>query len=571
MSRPIRFAIAFLAATLAADTALAQARSAAGAYLAGRQAIRDSDYASAAMFYTQALARDRGNADLMEETVLAQLYLGRVDRALPIARIMEERSLRSQAAHMATVVDLLQRENYEGYLARDPETLGIVPLVDMLLGAWSLFGVGDVEAGIAAFDDVAGQAGLKGFATYHKALALAVSGDFEAAAEIFENDEEAAALQTRRGVMARAEILSQLGRNDDALEILRNAFGEATDNELTAMTTALNAGETLDFTHATSVSDGVAEVFYSVAGALQNEAGANYSLLFGRLARFMRPNHVDATLLNAELLEELGQYDLAIAEYKDVSASHPAFHAAELGRVAALRESGKPDAAIEALEQLANRFPDLPVVHSTLGDVLRQQEDYADAIGSYDRALELTGDTAQSVWFLHYARAISYERLGRWDEAEADFRKALELNPGQPQVLNYLGYSLVEKQINLEEALKMIEEAVAGSPDSGYIVDSLGWVLYRLGRYDEAVVQMERAVELMPIDPVVNDHLGDVYWAVGRVREAEFQWSRALSFIDEDDPGEADPVRIRRKLNVGLDIVLAEEGAPPLKVANDDR
>ncbi|MEL6100139.1 MAG: tetratricopeptide repeat protein [Pseudomonadota bacterium] len=570
MSRPIRFAIAFFAAMLAADTVLAQARSAAGAYLAGRQAIRDSDYASAAMFYTQALARDRGNADLMEETVLAQLYLGRVDRALPIARIMEERSLRSQAAHMATVVDLLQRENYEGYLARDPETQGIVPLVDMLLEAWSLFGVGDVEAGIAAFDNVAEQAGLKGFATYHKALALAVSGDFEAAAGIFENDEEAAALQTRRGVMARAEILSQLGSNEDALAILRNAFGEATDNELTAMTTALEAGETLPFTHATSVSDGVAEVFYSVAGALQNEAGANYSLLFGRLARYMRPNHVDATLLNAELLEELGQYDLAIAEYKGVSASHPAFHAAELGRVAALRESGKPDAAIEALEQLANRFPELPVVHSTLGDVLRQQEDYADAIGSYDRALELTGDTAQSVWFLLYARAISYERLGRWDEAEADFRKALALNPGQPQVLNYLGYSLVEKQINLEEALRMIEEAVAGSPDSGYIVDSLGWVLYRLGRYDEAVVQMERAVELMPIDPVVNDHLGDVYWAVGRFREAEFQWSRALSFVDEDDPGEADPVRIRRKLNVGLDTVLAEEGAPPLKVANDD-
>ena len=161
--------------------------------------------------------------------------------------------------------------------------------------------------------------------------------------------------------------------------------------------------------------------------------------------------------------------------------------------------------------------------------------------------------------------------LEEWKQAEADFRAALELNPDQPQVLNYLGYSMVEKQVKLDEALNMIERAVAARPDSGYIVDSLGWVLFRLGRYDEAVSHMEKAVELMPVDPVVNDHLGDVYWAVGRSREAEFQWKRALSFVDPDDENaEADPDRIRRKLDVGLDQVLAEEGAAPLKFANGD-
>ena len=192
-------------------------------------------------------------------------------------------------------------------------------------------------------------------------------------------------------------------------------------------------------------------------------------------------------------------------------------------------------------------------------------------MAAYDKALELTDETARTLWFLHYVRGISHERLGNWPEAEADFRAALEIRPDQPQVLNYLGYSLVEKQIKLDEALEMIERAVAARPDSGYIVDSLGWVLYRLGRYDEAVGHMERAVELMPVDPVVNDHLGDVYWAVGRYREAEFQWKRALSFIDPDDViSEADPDRIRSKLEVGLDQVLSNEGAPPLKVANDD-
>ena len=154
--------------------------------------------------------------------------------------------------------------------------------------------------------------------------------------------------------------------------------------------------------------------------------------------------------------------------------------------------------------------------------------------------------------------------------SESDFRKALELRPEQPQVLNYLGYSFLEMQTNMDEALDLIERAVALRPDSGYIVDSLGWGLYRLGRYEEAVGHMERAVELMPVDPVVNDHLGDVYWAVGREREAEFQWRRALSFIDEDGSSDADPDRVRRKLEIGLDAVLEEEGAPPLEVANDD-
>jgi Flp pilus assembly protein TadD len=172
---------------------------------------------------------------------------------------------------------------------------------------------------------------------------------------------------------------------------------------------------------------------------------------------------------------------------------------------------------------------------------------------------------------LYFYRGVTHEREGRWEQAEADFRKALELNPGEARVLNYLGYSFVEMNRNLEEALEMIELAVRNRPNDGYITDSLGWVYYRLGRYEEAVVQMEHAVELLPLDPVVNDHLGDTLWAVGRRLEAKFQWKRALSFITEDtDLNELNPDRIRRKLQVGLDVVLQEEGAPPLKRTDDN-
>ena len=546
------------------------AQDVAGPYLAARQASYLNDFGTAARYYDMALLHDAENATLMEDATLAHLMLGDVLQALPIALKMEEVGLRSQAAHMSVIADMAQREDYDALLDRDMETQGIGPLVDGLLTGWAHVGAGDMKAGLAGFDKVSREQGLKGFALYHKAMALAMNGDYQAAEDIFAGSDSGTMVRTRRGAMARAEVLSQLDRNADAVTSLQEAFGGSLDPELERVITALEAGETLPFTHVTSARDGLAEVFYSLAGALRSEASADYTLLYGRLARYLRPNHVDALLLNAELLEELDQYDLAIAVYKEVPASDPAFHAAELGRAAALRRADKPDAAIEVLEQLARSYPDLPVVFSTLGDVLRQQDQFAASIDAYDRALELTPEGARAEWFLLYARAISHERLGQWKEAEADFRHALALNPGQPQVLNYLGYSMVEQQVNLDEALTMIEQAVAASPDSGYIIDSLGWVLYRLGRYEEAVVQMERAAQLVPVDAVVNDHLGDTLWAVGRKREARFQWRRALSFVDpKEADSEADPDRIRRKLEVGLDKVLAEEGAPPLKVAVD--
>ncbi|WP_082643633.1 tetratricopeptide repeat protein [Ruegeria denitrificans] len=547
----------------------ALADSGSGAYLAGRQAIYQNDYASAERYYAQALKADPENPALLESVVVARLALGEVKRALPVAQMIEDIGLPSQAARMVITANLVADGKLDEFLARDPETQGVGPLVDGLMQGWAYIGQGAMTRAIEKFDEVATQDGLRDFALFHKALALASVGDFEGAEDVFTAHNGVIARMSRRAALARAEVLSQLDRNEEALQFLGEVFAAGRDPSIEGYVARLTAGDTLPFTHVQSAQDGMAEVFFSVGAALSNEAAQNYVLLYVRTAAFLRPGHVDALLLSAELLDALEQYDLAVEAYRQVPTSSSDYHAAELGRAEVLSRSEKKDAAAEVLQTLASQNPDLPSVHVALADLQRQQEDYASAVASYDRAIELTDGGSGGNWFLHYARGISHERLKQWDQAEADFRRALELNPGQPQVLNYLGYSLVERREKLDEALDMIERAVAARPDSGYIVDSLGWVLFRLGRYDEAVEHMERAVELMAVDPVVNDHLGDVYWAVGRAREAEFQWKRALSFIDpEDTDGEADPDRIRRKLEIGLDGVLAEEGAEPLKVAN---
>ncbi|MBO9400280.1 tetratricopeptide repeat protein [Shimia sp. R9_3] len=546
-----------------------QANGLAGSYLAARQATYESDYSQAARYFTQALTRDAGNPMLQENAVLAFLSLGQIDRAMPIARKMIAEGNHSQLAEMALTTGLVEDGNFSELIDR-LEKGGVGPLVDGLLKAWAEIGRGEMSEGLAAFDEVSKEPGLGGFAEYHKAMALASVGDFEGALAVFDAGTMDGLQLTRRGVMSEVEVLSQLDRTEDAIARIDEAFGNDLDPALRQIRDRLVAGETLPFTHVTSAADGIAEVYHSIASALRNEANADYTLLYARIAEYLRPTHTEALLMTAELLETLGRYELASQTYQKVPADDPSFHAAELGRAEALRETGKTEAALEVLEQLTRSHGDVAYVHTALGDLRRQERDFAGAVAAYNDSINLYDELEPRQWFLFYARGISYERLGEWEKAEADFRKALELNPEQPQVLNYLGYSLVEKQIKLDEALDMIERAVAARPDSGYIVDSLGWVLFRLGRYDEAVAHMERAVELMPVDPVVTDHLGDVYWAVGRKLEAQFQWRRALSFVDADTVEEADPERIRRKLEEGLDAVLEEEGAAPLTAANEN-
>ncbi|NNL17661.1 MAG: tetratricopeptide repeat protein [Boseongicola sp.] len=566
---PFLRTITLAAAVAAASPALAEPAS--GSYLAARSAMIANDYDEAARQFSRALVRDSRNPVLIESALTAYIGLGDLERAAPLARRLTELGVTSQLASLALAGDAAVRGNWDELLADLEAGMTIGPLFDGLLNAWAELGAGRMSEALAGFDAVSGNSGVEAFGLYHKALALASVGDFEGAATILGGEGGSTIRLTTRGVIAYAQVLSQLERSDEALELLDASFGSTSNPQLVAMNETLEAGETLPFDTVRTAADGVAEIYHSIGGALRGEAQDAYTLLYTRMALAVRPDHLDALLATAEILEGLEQYDLATEVYDMVPEASPFYHSAEMGRAAALRRSGQSDAAIEVLQQLSESHGELPSVQIALGDAFRQVENFEASLTPYGRALELIETPQEQHWIVYFARGISHERLDLWDDAEADFRAALELRPEQPQVLNYLGYSFLEMNENLGEALDLIERAVEQRPDSGYIVDSLGWGLYRLGRYEEAVEHMERAVELLPVDPIVNDHLGDVYWAVGRAREAEFQWHRALSFITEDtDPNDVDAERVRRKLEVGLDVVLDEEGAPPLKVANED-
>lgn len=535
-----------------------------GAYLAARQADNANDFAASAQYLTKALLADPTNVVIAENTMRALIALGQIDRAAPIAREMIDQGNDNLIATLTLMIVNAKADNWSAILQDLDAGPAISPLVDGLARAWAYLGEGDITRAIDSFDAVIAGDGMAAYGLPHKAYALASVGDFEAAEAIFR--ENPSLRFSRQSVIAYAQILSQLGQNDIAVGFMDRIFSNQLDPGLTLLRAELAEGNSVAYSAVRTPVQGMADLFLMVASILQEDAPEAFTLLYARAALHLWPENTQAVLTTAGLLENLAQYDLANATYTQIDPSDPAFLTAELGRAEVLRSADRPDAAIEVLEALARSYPDRPEVFAAKGDSLRQSDRFAEAINAYSRALALYDDINGVKWFIHYARGISYHQLDQWSGAEADFRAALALRPDQPQVLNYLGYSLVERGEKMDEALAMIETAAEALPDNGAIVDSLGWVYFQLGRYEEAVVHLEQAASLEPLDPVINDHLGDAFWAVGRETEARFQWQRALSF----DPEEEDATRIRDKLARGLDMVLLDEGARPLRVASDD-
>ncbi len=533
-----------------------------GAYLAARVAGAQNDYRAAAAWYARAMLADTRNVALLEGAVIANINIGEIALAAEIAKRLRDLGGRNQTATLALMAKAAKAGDYATLLAEGADGQTVGALLDGLVKAWAELGNGRMSEAQAGFDALAKTKGLEPFGLYHKALALASVGDFEGADEIMSGRAAGSFSVTRRGIIAHLQVLSQLENNTQALAVLDRNFALGQDPDFDNLRLRLKAGEPVPFDAVRNPADGLAEVFYSLATALNGEAEDGYTLMYARISAHLRPDHVDAILLTAGLLEVQGQFDLATEAYALIPPESPASYMAEIGRADATYSAGRKEAAIEILQALSRTDGTILAVQVALGDGLRREERYQEAEAAYSAALALVPEPTERHWTLFYSRAICRERGQNWDAAEADFREALRLNPDQPQVLNYLGYSLVDRGEKLPEALALIERAVAAQPEAGYILDSLAWALFRLGRFDEALAPMEKASLLEPVDPVVTDHLGDVYWQVGRKLEAQFQWRRALSF----DPVEVEATRIRRKLEVGLDAVLLEESTKPKPV-----
>jgi tetratricopeptide (TPR) repeat protein len=295
----------------------------------------------------------------------------------------------------------------------------------------------------------------------------------------------------------------------------------------------------------------LAEALFDLASVLNQSETMDLALVYVRFALALESNFRLAQLLLADVLSAQNEPEQSLAVLDQIPRNSPYSWSGRLRIASNLDALERADEAIAQLRDMAAESPKTISAGVQLGDLLRNKKRFEEAATAYDEAIRRAKEQGlPDRWTLFYDRGVSYERAGHWDRAEPDLLHALELKPEQPLILNYLGYSWIDKGQNLDRGMKMVEKAVELRPEDGYVIDSLGWAHYRLGDYTGAVQYLERAVELVPGDPTINDHLGDAYWQIGRTTEARYQWHRALQF--GPDKNDVRPIEV--KLEDGLQV-----------------
>jgi len=520
-----------------------------GSYLVGRYAHGRGDYASAVRHLERALAEDPDNPSLLRRAVSLQVADGRVDDAAALAERLLDVGASGHLARFVLGLQEVRKGDYEGALQRiDPiERESVYALLIPLAEAWMHTGAGSDAAALAALAPLGDRDSYRSFFVLHAGLMHELAGR-EADAETLLREAVATSSGSHRPVAALGSLLMRAGRIFEARAIYEEYRDQHPEHVwVERVLAAVDAGETVP-PLVSGAREGLAEALLGAAASMPQRDNGEAALIYARLALFLRDDLDAARFLIGEVLKGAERLEAAVEAYRSIPAGSDFAWAAQLRAASDLADLDRLDEAVATLRRMADERPERTDAITTLGDVFRRDEQYAEAAAAYDVAVERIRTVEYRHWRLFYVRGIAFERLGEWPKAEADFKRALELEPDQPLVLNYLGYTWVEQGRNLDEAKSMIEKAVELRPEDGYIVDSLGWVAYRLGDFEEAVRQLERAVELVAGDPIINDHLGDAYWQVGRLIEARFQWRRVLTLDPEDDLA----AQVRRKIADGL-------------------
>jgi tetratricopeptide (TPR) repeat protein len=557
-------------ATTSAPTQQELARySPAGNYLAARHASVERDAVSASAYFRAALRADPKNPVLLDRTFLSVLVDGEIDEAAKLAERLVQVDKTQRLARLVLGVRALKAKQYPAARTHIAQSVRgpIADLTATLISAWAQQGANETKAAVEGIDRLAGPEWYALFKDLHAGLLLDVAGKKQEAGKRLEKVHKLDPNQLR-SVEAYGRWASRHLGKDEALKIYE-AFDKVLPQHpmIVEAMNEIKSGEKLP-PLIDSPQTGAAEVLFGLGATLGRQGGEDLALAYLQLAIYLAPRHPLALMSLADLYEQVKKPALALRLYQRVPAESPLKRNADIQLATNLDALDRTEEAKKILGRLIAERPDEIDAITALGNIMRVRKEFTECADVYGKAIATLKDPKRSNWMLFYFRGICNERSKQWANAEADFKRALELSPDQAHVLNYLGYSWIDQGNNLEEGMRMIRRAVEQRPDDGYIVDSLGWAHYRIQEFDEAVKHLERAVELKPEDPTINDHLGDAYWKVGRTLEAQFQWAHARDLKPEPD----DLRKILEKIRTGLtdEAVPAETAkAPPPKKPGD--
>ena len=536
-------------ATVVGARAATDLVSTSGAYLASRAAAYQGDMVARADFLSQALERLPGDVTLLGQTYKAMVSVGRIAEAIELARHLAGMNVITEVSPVTLLVDALAADDADAMddaLARFGSE-GPLGTFALIARAWSTAQGGDHARALDILDTAA--PGAEPLVAYHAALLSDAAGKAGVTETAFGEAMEAGETVTWEATRAYGGYLERLGRGEDAVGLYRRFMDINPESPWfeDAVTRALDGGvppARPDMLQA--ITDALAET----ARQLLGERRGVPALALLNHAAWLQPADDRIHFMTGDVLSRLRRDAASAAAYGRVAPDSPLAWNARLRRVRSLNDAGLTEDAITLGRALSRERPESADPLMAIGDVMRSHRKWDEAVEAYDEALRLLDEGSHRRPGLLFDLGTVLEVTGRWERAEQVFLESLESRPDDPWLLNYLGYAWADRNENLDEALDLIERALERTPDDGMVIDSLGWVLYRLGRYDEAVVELERAVGLEPAEAVIIDHLGDAYWKTGRHYEARFQWRHVLTLAPEDE----DLVdAVRHKLEAGLD------------------
>ena len=508
-----------------------------GEYLTGRHALFNHQYDVAADNYLEAIKQDPENIELMQFSLSVFIAAGRFEDAFFVNEKLKEMDAQNEVSNILDFFNKTKNKSYIEALIDIDElsSTGIMNLIKPFFRAWIDAAEGstsEINAVVNSFEE---ENNFNFFNFFQAGLIYEYLEDFEKAESFYAQALNERGLLNLRAVEAYGKILKKNGKTEKAISILEDYIDQAPANEQLKATLIEVRNDEQFEPFVSSLDEGFAEIFYTVSTILMQDNVKSIATNFLQYAAFFKPEFPLVHFLQAQIFESDQYYRGAQNEFDKIKTDSPLYFQSKLQRAWLYNDMDRPEETIGALLKLEKEYPDNREVLNSIAEFYRMNERFAEAIPAYSKVIDNIEEENVRDWIIYYTRGIVFDQEKRWAEAEMDFKKALEIRPEQPMVLNYLAYSWVDRGLNYVEAKKMLIRAVELRPNDGYIVDSLGWALYKMGDYEEAVPVLERAAQLETQDWAINDHLGDAYWTVGRKNEARFQWRHALSLSPDED------------------------------------
>ncbi len=535
-----------------------------GDYLSARFSANENDIETALSYYISALEKEPQNTDLLRQTYRLHFMLGNFTQAEPLIERHYQLDNTSETAVIFKATIDLKHARYESALNTVNNGLknikhfrqnDIKLLVMPMLKLWSL-------AGLNRFDE---------------AYQLIKEDGTPQMAEFLELQHARLLIVEKKYNEAEAIISQQISDNSPFLNMINIASfyhlmgnTEKAQEVLTVLQQGNTPSASMDLVIAnapllSTIQKAVADLYLEEAAFVSALRRTDDAITYLQTSRYLEPTNPYAQMVIAGMFEKKRDYQRANMIYNTIGTDSTFSRKARINIAINHNRMEKNQQAETLLRDIIaeDTTPQMDVM-LTLGDILLRDKEYGKAAKVYSQLVDQwdTMDTEGFApkWTLYYARGICYERLSEWTKSENDFLSALELSPRQPSVLNYLAYSWLTMDKNLEEAERMLKIAFSERPTDAHIMDSYGWALYKTGDFAGALTFIEKANLLLPHDITTNDHLGDIYWALGRKLEARFQWERAITL----DPEHDDVEKIKAKLlsGIGTEFTLNKNLAP---------